>query len=1114
MKIKSFALWLLVLLVALQINADETNSLAGEWRFVLDRDDIGVNGHWSAQKLPNKIQLPGIVESQGYGDEISTRTPWVLSLYDRFWFLRAEYAAYTNAGNVKVPFLCQPTRHYIGAAWYQRDIEIPDEWSGKRVVLFLERPHWKSTVWLDDQEIGSDISLCVPHEYDFGIIPVGKHRLTIRVDNRMILPYRPDAHSVSDSLDDAWNGIIGKIELRATPPVWIENVRVVPNPGGRAITVKLEIKNLTGHPGSERGEITLFSPDYWSNPVQSTFFKIGFSARWDTNGGSFEGPVPIPGELKWWDEFNTAGYRLTVTLKNQHSTANVEFGLRDFHAQGNQFILNGHPMYFRGTHFGGDFPLTGYPPTDVRSWKMIFLTCKSYGLNHMRFHSWCPPEAAFEAADQVGFYLQIECGMWNEFSPGGQMEKQLYSETERILRHFGNHPSLMLVSASNEAHGNWKPVLTKWVKHFRDEDPRHLYTPNTGWGLIESPNEPINGGADYLAIGRVGQGRVRGERGWFGADYGDSIAGIPVPIISHEVGQWVAYPDFDVIKKFTGFMHPGNYEVFRDSAAAHGLLEQNQEFAWASGRFQLECYKEEIEANLRTPGMAGIQLLDLHDYTGQGTALVGLLDPMWGSKGYTTPEEFRKFCNTVVPLARLKQRVFTTAEKIEAPVEVANFSASALTNAVSTWEIHDANGKIVAHNTFPGATIPIGKNFSLGKISNDLSKLPAPAAYSLVVRIQSASLEFHNDWNFWLYPVKIPDSVPVNVLVTSSWDDAEKKLAAGGKVLFLPRNADLDWSSPPLARVPVFWNALMGPTWGRMLGLWCDTNHPALAEFPTEENCDWQWTELLRNTRAVNLDHLPKNLQPIVSAIDDWNRNYKLALIFEARVGSGKLLVCSADLNGNSGPVAQQLCRSLLDYMAGDKFQPKTKISAADFQSLHFNTRIMRALGATATADGRHANELVDGDPNTFWSSADARGNGPKPPHEIHISFAQPVAMKGLVLMPRQNHREHQGDIREFKLETSDDGTNWQQVANGQLSSTFDEQRISFQRIVTATQIKLTGLSSFGSDTSASLADLAVVYAGPKLASESSGNLEYKSIRTASPDIDAGDAPAKTAPKN
>src|SRR5580692_11273971 len=226
------ALVILAILVSMAVRpvrADDTLSLAGQWRFALDRNDAGTNQQWFSKSLPDQIQLPGILESQGYGDEISTSTPWVLSLYDHFWYLRADYAAYTNAGNVKVPFLSQPPRHYLGAAWYQRDVEIPPDWDGKRVTLFLERPHWKTTVWLDHREIGSDISLCTPHEYDFGIVPPGQHRLTIRVDNRMILPYRPDAHSVSDSLDDAWNGIIGKIELRATTPVWIDRVQIFPS---------------------------------------------------------------------------------------------------------------------------------------------------------------------------------------------------------------------------------------------------------------------------------------------------------------------------------------------------------------------------------------------------------------------------------------------------------------------------------------------------------------------------------------------------------------------------------------------------------------------------------------------------------------------------------------------------------------------------------------------------------------------------------------------------------------------------------------------------------------------------------------------------------------------
>lgn len=1155
------------------LRAAGTTSLAGEWRFALDRNDVGTNEQWFAKNLPGKINLPGVLEAQGYGDEIGIHTPWVLTLYDHFWYLRADYAAYTNAGSVKVPFLCQPPRHYLGAAWYQRDFKIPKDWQGKRVVLFLERPHWKTTVWLDNREIGSDLSLCTPHEYDFGLVPPGRHRLTICVDNRLQFPspagmHAMDAHSVSDSLDNAWNGIVGKIELHSTPPVWIDAVQVIPNVKSNSVLARIQIGNLTGKTGS--GTIWFGCGRAISAEVQVIEELTAVSHKaiaWNTNQTAFALEISLTNFNPKWDEFHPNLRTLFLELKGNaiEDSRAIVFGFRDLHADGNQFILNGRPIYFRGTHFGGDFPLTGYPPVDVESWKKIFQTCKDWGLNHMRFHSWCPPEAAFEAADQLGFYLQVECGMWNDFSPGSAMEKMLYAETERILRAYGNHPSFVLLSASNEAHGNWKPSLTQWVEHFRAEDPRRLYTPDTGWSLIDEPG-PVTG-ADYLAVGRIGQGRTRGESGWFGRDYGNSLKGVNVPVIGHEVGQWVAYPDFDVINKFTGFMQPGNYEIFRDSAKAHGLYDDpvrsrgresalnknsleknaptdvggyiNKNFARASGRFQLECYKEEIEANLRTPGLAGFQLLDLHDYTGQGTALVGLLDPFWESKGYATPDEFKKFCNQTVPLARLRQRTFTTADRFEVPVEVAHFGATNLEVSVAGWQVLDRGDKVMAEGNFAVTNIPIGKGFALGNVSLDLSKLPAPAQYKLTVQIRRTGVApvsnsspaqaeqkhgdrletcptFENDWNFWLYPAQISNSTPVDVFVTRSWDEAERKLSAGGKVLYVPRNADLDWWSPPLARLPVFWNALMGPTWSRMLGLWCDTHHPALAEFPTDANCDWQWTELVRNARAVNLGRLPHGLQPIVQAIDDWNRNYKLGVVFECKVGDGKLMVCSIDLENNldSRPAALQLRNSLLEYTASDKFQPQTEVSASDIRSLLFDTRIMRQLGATVEADSQNANAIIDGDPNTFWSSADARGNGPKYPHALTVHFPQPVAMDGLVLMPRQNHREHQGDIHDYTIQASDDGTNWQEIASGQLASTFDPQQIHFPQTVTAKHLKLTALAGFGNDTSAALAELAVIYAGPKIADTSSGNVEYQGVRTASPDIDAGTDVSNKPPKS
>ena len=110
-----------------------------------------------------------------------------------------------------------------------------------------------------------------------------------------------------------------------------------------------------------------------------------------------------------------------------------------------------------------------------------------------------------------------------------------------------------------------------------------------------------------------------------------------MPAVVHEMGQWCVYPNFDEVRKYTGPLKPKNFDIFHDSLAEHGMLDQWRDFLRASGKLQALCYKEEIEAALRTPGIGGFELLDLHDFPGQGTALVGVLDPFWESKGYITP---------------------------------------------------------------------------------------------------------------------------------------------------------------------------------------------------------------------------------------------------------------------------------------------------------------------------------------------------------------------------------------------------------------------------------------------------------------------------------------------
>lgn len=1121
----------------------EAVSLAGGWRFALDREDAGVKEQWFARDLTGRIALPGILQAQGYGDEIGTETPWVLSLYDRFWYLREDYKAYAQPGNVKVPFLSQPPLHYLGPAWYQRDVEIPGGQEVRRFVLTLERPHWETTVWVDGRLIGSDRSLVAPHTYDLGQLAPGTHRLTVRVDNRLLMPYRPDAHSVSDSLGGSWNGIVGRIELGATGPVWIEDAQVFPNVSKKTARVFVRIGNMTGEKGEGKinalvGGVTSRLAYAGPEPGRPRAHEIGRAApvslpvKWDEQGGRAEFEVQLDPDAEPWDEFHRALQVITLSLSaplrlitrtqyaRTYDVRTIGFGLRELRAEGNQFILNGRPVVFRGTHFGGDFPLTGYPATDFPSWSRIISTCQRWGLNHMRFHSWSPPEAAYDAADALGFYLQVEPGMWNEISPGTPMERMLYEETERLIKAFGNHPSFVMLSASNEPKGRWKESLPRWAEHFRREDPRRLYTTGTGHTDREIPDPEE--GADYLVVQRLGQKMLRGPSGWFGGDYRDSLAGVRVPVLAHELGQWVAYPDYDVIRKFTGYLRPGNYEIFRDSMAARGLLDKDKEFAHASGRFQLACYKEEVEANLRTAGLGGFQLLDLHDYLGQGTALVGLLDAFWEPKSYATPEEFRRFCGPTVPLARLTKRVLTTADAFEVEVEVAHYGDAPLADATPSWEIVDASGRAVTRGFWPARTIPLGKNTLLGKVSADLSKLKAPGAYRLSVRLRGAgpgrNRSFENEWNFCLYPSRVDAPAPRDVMVTRSWDEAEARLAAGGKVLYAPRRADLDWTSPPLDTVPVFWNRLMGPAWGRMLGLLIDAGHPALAGFPTEANFDWQWEELAGGARAVNLDRLPRELRPIVYAIDDWNRNYKLGLVFECAVGAGKLLVSAFDLENSldTRAAARQLRRSLLDYMASARFRPAVAVTAAEMRALLFDTRVMKKLGASAEADAGPPNVAalaVDGDPNTFWLAGDQK-KGRRHPHELTVSFPAPTPASGLILMPRQNHREHEGDIREYVVAASDDGGEWREVARGELASTFGPQRVLFPQTVTARRLRLTALSGFGPDATAALAELAVIYAGPKLADEAD-DTGYKRNKAATTDIDEGaDAarPAKPPP--
>jgi hypothetical protein len=918
-----------------------TIDLSGMWCFRIDRDDAGMGEQWFLADLPDTVKLPGSMTENGKGDDVSVDTKWYGGIVDRSWYTNEKYAKYRQPGNIKVPFWLTPAKHYAGAAWYQKSVDIPPAWNGKRIVLFLERPHWETRLWVDGKDVGADFSLATPHEYDLtSQLTPGHHRLALRVDNRIkAIDVGHNAHSITDHTQTNWNGIVGRIYLQAGSPLYVDDLRTYPDVQARSVKVVVLLKNQTGVP--QMGDLSFVAESVSEAPGQNAGamgIPFGVKGR-DT---TIEVIVPMSKDVILWDEFKPALYKMKVTLQAGEDllidSCAVQFGLREIRAEGTRLVVNNRPIFLRGTVECAVFPRTGYPAMDEQSWARMFAVCKSHGLNHMRFHSWCPPDAAFDAADRAGFYLHVECGAWCNVGDGAPIDAWLYRESERIVRSYGNHPSFCMMAYGNEPGGeNQGKFLGEFVNHWKKKDPRRVYTSGAGW-----PTIPQN---DYLSsmyprIQVWGSGLksiINRERPQTMFDFSEILAKDRRPMVSHEIGQWCAYPNFSEITKYTGVLKAGNFEIFQDDLETHHMKDLAKNFLMASGKLQALCYKADIEAALRTPGMAGFQLLGLSDFPGQGTALVGVLDAFWGEKGYISPTEFHRFCSETVPLARMKKMSFLNTESFLAEIEVAHFGPAPLRNVRPAWSITDGRGRVFKSGTLGRRDIVWGNAQGLGSVEVPLHGITRATALHLTVKIG----EFENGWDFWVYPSELPELADKGITVTRMLDGkTTEQLRNGGSVmLILPPGAVRPEKGGNIAIgfSSIFWNtAWTSRQPPHTLGILCNPLHPALGEFPTEDHSNWQWWDAMSHSQAMVLDEFPPNFRPIVQVIDDWTTNRRLGLIFEGRVGKGKLLVSSIDLWNDlpARPEARQMLYSLKKYMASKEFKPEQEIDLELVKSL------------------------------------------------------------------------------------------------------------------------------------------------------------------------------------
>ena len=881
---KKFVCAICAIVFGVQLHAQDILSLAGSWDFS--------TGDTLPAAYDDYVMLPGSMLTNGKGNDVSIHTQWTGSLYDSSFYFNPYMEKYRQEGQMKFPFFLTPEKHYVGNAWYRRNVYVPQDWRGQRITLFLERPHIETTVYVNGQEVGHQMSLSVPHRYDVTkYVRVGqRNEIAIRVYNGIEnVCVGQDSHSVTDQTQGNWNGITGRIELQAGLHIWRK--KVVPN-------LKEHTVDVT---------------------INETVYHLEYDPQ-----------------AELWDEFHPTLYTLEVNYKGWKVP--VTFGLRNIAIKGRQFYINDRPLYLRGTVENCCFPETGYPPTDEAEWERIFKKCKEYGLNHVRFHSYCPPEAAFLAADKLGIYLQPEGPSWPNHGVrlrrGMTIDEYLLEESKRIVDEYGHHPSFMMMAAGNEPAGDWVSYCNDWVKEMKQYDSTKVYAGASvggGWAW--------DGGSEFHV-----KGGARGLDEWnnrapssdddyysgieFPRNYKDSVPN-QTPIITHEKGQWCAFPDFKELPQYTGVYKARNFEIFRDLLSDNGMASQAEKFLMASGRLQTLCYKFEIERNLRTKDYAGFQLLSLNDYSGQGTALVGPLNVHWHEKGYCTAQDWTAFCSPMVALARFPKFVYTNSEMLTVPVEAYNAFSTDVSGVRATYYISDDSQQIIAGGQLAQGVIPVGKNIPLGTVTMPLDSIVQPTKLTLTVQLAPT---IKNHWDFWVYPETLAPVESSEIAEFAELNDkALKILKKGGTVLLTAAGRVTLGSDVKQTYLPVFWNT----SWFKMrpphtTGAYIDTLHPLFKYgFPTDDWSNLNWWELLNKAQVMNLMELPADYQSPIQPIDTWHVSRKLGMLIEAKVGKGRLLMTTMDITNDLShrPVARQMRHAILSYMQSADFQPVLELT-------------------------------------------------------------------------------------------------------------------------------------------------------------------------------------------
>jgi len=853
--------YFLIAAACLSANVASALDLGGEWKV-------------SGDGFAGAARLPGTLAEAGFGE-------------------RQSYETWSRIKDCVEKGALRLSHVYRGKAVWSRTVDVPVELEGKPLEVFLERVLWTSELKIDGRSIGRRDSLGTPHVYHLepGALTSGPHRFVIEIDNSAHFNFAGNSHGWGWSTQTCWNGVIGRFELREANP--LDTAQIFAPYPTKEVRVAFD-----------------------GDDLKVSIDGVPLSGRRDDGGFRFA----LPFEPTPWSESNPKLY--TLTLSSDIHRREMHVGFRTIERRGKSLFLNGVPLWIRGDVDNCQFPLTGYPAMTPAEWRRQIRVQKENGINAMRFHTWTPPEAAFQAADELGFYLFAETGFWanaedpmNNIGRGNEaLDDFCKRELFAVAKTYGNHASFVGIGVGNELGKCDFTMMDGWMRELKSRDSRRLTMVSTARQV--APSDDLMVTHLYPGVGPV-RCRFRSGTDW---DYEDVYSKTRVPTVAHEIGQWPVYPLWTEIAKYDGLLRPFDWEAMRRTAERNGTVRFNREYHRASLKTNRFMYKDEVEGYLRTPSCAGLQLLDVRDYTGQGEALVGWLDAFFDAKaGIAELPSFSDVLRPVVYLARAEKFVLAADETFAADLFVRNISETTLPAGTRyPYSFAGEAGWVVLE----AAVAP-------GEFSNPF-RVSFKLDGSMAVRRQE--LRFgENRWSVFVMDGGPKVEVPDGVTVTDDPAVAGRSLKAGGRVVYTGRSV----GAVRGRFVPVYWSTAYFPVYDpcAMLGTWFDEDHPAFSRFPTEDWMDRQWRTLTDEALVHEVKSLPADFRPIAMPVPDIHLSRLFATLFEVRVGNGRLMVCGYQIDRSDSVEAHQLRKSILAYVASEKFNPRIAADVEWFEA-------------------------------------------------------------------------------------------------------------------------------------------------------------------------------------